>query len=79
MDTNTLLIKNKQLMKHRSLLLIAGIGLIVANMVLSISVFANNSKTILVPLSLNRQVSVGIKDVSIEYIELIARDLTQSI
>ena len=79
MDTNTLLIKNKQLMKHRSLLLIAGIGLIVANMVLSISVFSNNSKTILVPLSLNRQVSVGIKDVSIEYIELIARDLTQSI
>jgi type IV conjugative transfer system protein TraE len=56
-----------------------GMVLVVANLALSISILTNNTHTILVPMSVSKQFSVGIKDVSNEYIELIARDLTQSI
>jgi conjugal transfer pilus assembly protein TraE len=79
MDANTLLIRNTELLKHRKLLAMHGVLLMVVNLLLATSIYFNNTKTILVPLSLNKQVSVGIKDVSNEYIELIARDLTQSI
>lgn len=79
MDTSTLLIKNTQLTKHRNMLLVGTVILIASNLALAISVLSNNTKTILIPMSVNKPFSISSRDVSEEYIELIARDLSQSI
>lgn len=70
---------NSDLSKHRSLLIIVCAILLCSNLLLCISVVTKDTNTILLPMTLTKSFSVSGKEVSEEYLELISRDLIQSI
>lgn len=70
---------NYRLKRHRSWLIISGTILMISNLLLSLYITNLESRTIVVPTYIPKEISLTNKHVSEEYLELMARDVINMI
>ncbi|MCE2993409.1 MAG: TraE/TraK family type IV conjugative transfer system protein [Alphaproteobacteria bacterium] len=70
---------NKQLKKHKSVLLYSTAYLLFSNVVLCGYLISQDTKTVLVPTHINKELTLSQSHVSEEYLEVIVRDIAMQL